>query len=206
MLNNRLNIREVINVEEQWVKYIPLLSAGVGAILAMLINQIMSHIRWKEDLKRKGEDKYLEKKLKNLHEAIVEFYEYAVEALELSKIIDGIKVRHVIEDIEKLDSNIRKRIAQTAPYLDNNLYQRVGNVYEILTTIRLIIGKEIEGDNAEIVTNLLWLNEELHHLNDDLGNVMRGYHVKKNGFWLKLIATISVLTNILFVFFILVYK
>lgn len=190
-------------LEEQWVKYIPLLSAGIGAIIAMVINQIMSHIRWKEELKRKGEDKYLEKKLENLHEAIIEFFVMANKALELSRIVDESKLRHVQDDIEKLDADIRKRIAQTSPYLDSNLNQRVENLYEILTTIRLIIRKEIEGDNAEIVTNLLWLNEELWFLNEDLGNVMKGYHVKKEGYWVKWIAIISVFTNILLVVYII---
>lgn len=41
-------------------------------------------------------------------------------------------------------------------------------MYEILTTIRLINNKEIEGNEADVVTNLLWLNEELYFLNDDL--------------------------------------
>ena len=203
MLNySRFDNRECVKLEEQWVKYIPLLSAGIGAIIAMLINQIMSHVRWKEELKRKGEDKYLERKLENLHDAIIEFFLMANKALELSRIVDGSKLRHVQDDIEKLDADIRKRIAQTSPYLESNLNQRVENLYEILTTMRLIIRKEIEGDDREIVTNLLWLNEELHHMNDDLGNVMKGFHVKKEGFWVKWVAIISVLTNILLVMYI----
>lgn len=68
--------------------------------------------------------------------------------------------------------------------------------------MRLIIRKEIEGDDKEIVTNLLWLNEELHYMNDDLGNVMKEFHVKKEGFWIKWVAIISVLTNILLVVYI----
>ncbi|PGA35149.1 hypothetical protein [Bacillus wiedmannii] len=193
-------------MEEQWVKYIPLLSAGIGAIIAMLINQIMSHLRWKEELKRKGEDKYLEKKLENLHDSIIEFFKMANKALELSRIVDGSKLKYAQDDIEKLDADIRKRIAQTSPYLESNLNQRVENLYDILTTMRLIIRKEIEGDDREIVTNLLWLNEELHHMNDDLGNVMKGFHVKKGGFWVKWVAITSVLTNILLVMYIFSHK
>ncbi|MGA5715034.1 hypothetical protein ACPCH0_19015 [Bacillus bombysepticus] len=186
-------------MEEQWVKYIPLLSAGIGAIIAMLINQIMSHLRWREELKRKGEDKYLEKKLENLHDTIIEFFLMANKALELSRKVDGSNLKYAQDDIEKLDADIRKRIAQTAPYLEHNLNQRVENLYEILTKMRLIIRKEIEGDDKEIVTNLLWLNEELYYMNDDLDNAMKGFHVKKEGFWVKWIAIISVLTNILLV-------
>ncbi|HFK1501178.1 hypothetical protein OA45_00057 [Bacillus sp. UMTAT18] len=189
-------------MEEQWIKYIPLLSAGIGAIIAMLINQVMSHLRWREELKRKGEDKYLEKKLENLHDAIIEFFLMANKALELSRIVDVSKLKYAQDDIEKLDADIRGRIAQTAPYLERNLNQRVENLYEILTTMRLIIRKEIEGDDKEIVTNLLWLNEELHYMNDDLGNVMKEFHVKKEGFWIKWVAIISVLTNILLVVYI----
>ncbi|MDA1570067.1 hypothetical protein PDK93_29055 [Bacillus cereus] len=189
-------------MEEQWIKYIPLLSAGIGAIIAMLINQVMSHLRWREELKRKGEDKYLEKKLENLHDAIIEFFLMTNKALELSRIVDVSKLKYAQDDIEKLDADIRGRIAQTAPYLERNLNQRVENLYEILTTMRLIIRKEIEGDDKEIVTNLLWLNEELHYMNDDLGNVMKEFHVKKEGFWIKWVAIISVLTNILLVVYI----
>lgn len=189
-------------MEELWVKYIPLLSAGIGAIIAMLINQIMSHLRWREELKRKGEDKYLEKKLENLHDSIIEFFLMANKALELSRIVDGSKLKYAQEDIEKLDANIRKRIAQTSPFLERNLNQRVENLYEILTIMRLILRKEIEGDDKEIVTNLLRLNEELHHMNDDLSNVMKGFHVKKEGFWVKWVTIISVLTNILLVVYI----
>ncbi|MGE6503558.1 hypothetical protein ACQKF0_26025 [Bacillus wiedmannii] len=46
-------------VEEQWIKYIPLLSTGIGAIITMLINRIIPPLRWKEELKRKGEDRHL---------------------------------------------------------------------------------------------------------------------------------------------------
>lgn len=186
-------------MEEQWVKYIPLLSAGIGAIIAMLINQIMSHLRWREELKRKGEDKYLEKKLENSHDSIIEFFLMANKALELSRIVDGSNLKYAQDDIEKLDADIRKRIVQTAPYLEHNLNQRVENLYEILTKMRLIIRKEIQGDDKEIVTNLLWLNEELYYMNDDLGNAMKGFHVKKEGFLVKWVAIISVLTNILLV-------
>lgn len=199
---SRFDNREGLEVEEQWIKYIPLLSAGIGAIIAMLINQVMSHLRWREELKRKGEDKYLEKKLENLHDAIIEFFLMANKALELSRIVDVSKLKYAQDDIEKLDADIRGRIAQTAPYLERNLNQRVENLYEILTTMRLIIRKEIEGDDKEIVTNLLWLNEELHYMNDDLGNVMKEFHVKKEGFWIKWVAIISVLTNILLVVYI----
>jgi hypothetical protein len=192
-------------MEDEWVRFIPLLSAGIGAIIAMLISQIMSHVRWKEDLKRKGEDKYIEKRLENLHEAIIEFYLCANKALELSSLLDDIKIRHVKDDIEKLDADIRKRIAQTSPYLESRLNERVNHVYEILTTIRLIVRKEIEGDNEEIVTNLLCLNEELWFLNEDLGNVMKDYHVKKKGLWTKWIAIISVFTNIILTGYIFLY-
>ena len=50
---SRFDNREGLEVEEQWIKYIPLLSAGIGAIIAMLINQVMSHLRWREELKEK---------------------------------------------------------------------------------------------------------------------------------------------------------
>jgi hypothetical protein len=183
-------------VEIQWI---PLLSAGIGGIFAIsgvLFNQVLTHIRWKEDLKRKGEDKYLEKKLGNLHDTIVGFFEDAIKALELSRIVEDTRSRHVREEIESLDISVRKRIANSSPYIDNNLQSRKDNLYEILTGIRLIMNKEIEGDDKDIVTHLLWLNEELHMFNDDLEQVMKGYHVKKEGNKTKWIATISVLINV----------
>jgi hypothetical protein len=186
-------------------EWMPLFSAGIGGVVALIvifINQIMTHIRWKEELKRKGEDKYIEKKLANLHDTIVGFFEDANKALELSRIVEDTRARYVKEEIDELDITVRKRIANASPYFDNSLKNRIENVYEILTGIRLIMRKEIEGDDKDIVTHLLWLNEELYFFNDDLEVVMKGYHVKKEVTVPKWIAIISVLINILLAIYI----
>jgi hypothetical protein len=177
---------------------ISLLSAAIGglfAVLGIFINQILEYIRWKEGLKRKGEDKYIENKLENLHETVVGFYESATKALELSRTVDETRSRYVKDEIEALDMEVRKRIAYSSPYFDSELKERIYNVYEILTTIRVIIRGEAEGTDEEIVTNLLWLNEELHQFNDNLEKIMKGYHIKKEGVLFKRIAVISVLLN-----------
>lgn len=106
-------------------------------------------------------------------------------------------MRYVLGEIEALDKDIRKRIAHSSPYFDSNVNDRVQKVYEILTTIRLINNKEIEGNEADVVTNLFWLNEELYFLNDDLEKVMKGYQVKKEGTVTNWITVISVLINII---------
>ncbi|XKK33710.1 hypothetical protein HFP66_27410 [Bacillus sp. A17A.1] len=117
----------------------------------------MEHLRWKDRLKRRGEDKYLDKKIEILHESNVEFFQLANDALRISNLnLDSIKL-----EFKVLNENVRKRIALSSPYIDNELNQKIQSIYELLTTIRLILNKEIEGTEEEVITNLLWLNEAL---------------------------------------------
>lgn len=189
-------------METQWI---PLVSAGIGglaAIIVMLINQVMSHMRWKEELNRKGEDKYLEKRLEYLHDAIVEFFISANKSLELGRLAKDTQPRHYKDEFTALDTHIRKTIARTSPYLDNSTKEGLDNLYEILTAIRLMLNKEIEYTEGEISTHLYWLNEALYEFNEDLEKVMKGYYAKKESPWIRWIGILSVIINILLVVYI----
>ncbi|MFJ7677452.1 hypothetical protein ACIQXQ_05310 [Peribacillus sp. NPDC097198] len=187
-------------------EWMPLVSAGIGglvAIIVVLINQVMTHIRWKEGLKRKGEDKYIDKKLEVLHESVIEFFIMANKSLELSRVIENGGRRNVRKDINILDNEVRTRIANSSPYLDSDLEERVHNVYEILVTLRWI-EVEDKSNEEEIITNLLWLNEELHLLKEDLENIMKGFHSKKKDSnelnWFVIFSTILNLILLTYIF------
>lgn len=184
----------------------PLVSAGIGglvAIVVVLINQVMTHIRWKEGLKRKGEDKYIDKKLEVLHESVIEFFLMANKSLELSQVIANSGSRNARKEIDTLDNEVRTRIANSSPYLESDLEARVHNVYEILVTLRWI-KVEDKSKEEEIITNLLWLNEELHFLKEDLENIMKGFHSQKKGsnkiYWIMIFSTILNLILLTYIF------
>ncbi|MCY8233698.1 hypothetical protein [Priestia endophytica] len=165
-------------MEKEWIPVISAAIGGLVAIVVVFINQTMEHLRWKENLKRKGQDKYLDKKIETLHDSIVDFFQLASEALRLSKLF-GKGAGYQIEETRMLDKAVRTRIALISPYIEKDLEYRVDTLYECLTAIRLILNKEIEGTKKDIETNLLWLNEELHFLNEDLGNIMQEFHEKE---------------------------
>lgn len=184
----------------------PLISAGIGglvAIIVVLINQVMTHIRWKEGLKRKGEDKYIDKKLEVLHDSVIEYFLMANKSLELSRVIENGGSINARKEIDILDNEVRTRIANSSPYLDSELEERVHNVYEILVTLRWI-DFEDKSNEEEIITNLLWLNEELHFLKEDLENIMKGFYSKKKGYnglyWFMIFSTILNLILLTYIF------
>ncbi|MED2879805.1 hypothetical protein P4240_24175 [Bacillus thuringiensis] len=178
-------------------EFVPLISAAIGggvALVVVFVNQTMEHLRWKDKLKRRGEDKYLDKKIEILHESNVEFFQLANDALRISNLnLDSIKL-----EFKVLNENVRKRIALSSPYIDNELNQKIQSIYELLTTIRLILNKEIEGTEEEVITNLLWLNEALWEVRDDITNIIKQLVVPPyKSIWGKGILLISILTNIL---------
>ncbi|XKK19679.1 hypothetical protein HFP67_29220 [Bacillus sp. CB102A.1] len=107
--------------------------------------------------------------------------------------LDSIKL-----EFKVLNENVRKRIALSSPYIDNELNQKIQSIYELLTTIRLILNKEIEGTEEEVITNLLWLNEALWEVRDDITNIIKQLVVPPyKSIWGKGILLISILINIL---------
>ncbi|MBX4161653.1 hypothetical protein [Priestia megaterium] len=189
---------------KEWIPVVGAAIGGLVAILVVLINQTMEHLRWKENLNRKGQDKYLDKKIETLHESIIDFFQLANEALRLSR-LSKVDAKQWMDEIRVIDKSVRTRIALLSPYMDKNLEHRIENLYEILTAIRLIFNKEMEGTNEDIVTNLLWLNEELHSLNDDLGNVMKEFHEKEKKANKRVwIFTLSIVLNMCFLIYIFV--
>ncbi|MBU8691240.1 hypothetical protein KM918_28590 [Priestia megaterium] len=191
-------------MEKEWMPVISAAIGGLVAILVVFINQVMEHLRWKENLNRKGQDKYLDKKIETLHESIVDFFQLANEALRLSR-SSKMDAKQWMDGIRVVDKSVRTRIALLSPYIDKNLEHRIENLYDALTVIRLIFNKEMEGTNEDIVANLLWLNAELHFLNDDLGVVMREFHKKeKKANKIGWIFTLSIVLNICFLIYVCV--
>ena len=129
-----------------------------------------------------------------MHESNVEFFQLANDALRISNLnLDSIKL-----EFKVLNENVRKRIALSSPYIDNELNQKIQSIYELLTTIRLILNKEIEGTEEEVITNLLWLNEALWEVRDDITNIIKQLVVPPyKSIWGKGILLISILINIL---------
>ncbi|HHB2168540.1 hypothetical protein QCI47_16180 [Bacillus cereus group sp. RP29] len=178
-------------------EFVPLISAAIGggvALVVVFVNQTMEHLRWKDKLKRRGEDKYLDKKIEILHESNVEFFQLANDSLRISNLnLDAIKL-----EFKVLNENVRKRIALCSPYIDNELNWKIQSIYELLTNIRLILNKEIEGTEKEVITKLLWLNEALWEVRDDITSIIKQLVVPPyKSIWGKGILLISILTNIL---------
>lgn len=151
---------------------------GMVALIVVVINQIMEHLRWKENLLRKGEEKYLDKRIEILHESNVELFHLANEALKLSSIPKQKGLHKTQGEFRNLDNKVRQSIAISSPYLENEFKDRIENLYEILTNIRLILNNEAEGSVDEVTTNFLWLNEEIWFFRDELIEKMKGF--KKN--------------------------
>ncbi|WP_219914204.1 hypothetical protein, partial [Bacillus paranthracis] len=83
-------------------EFVPLISAAIGggvALVVVFVNQTMEHLRWKDKLKRRGEDKYLDKKIELLHESNIEFFQLANDALRVSRLnFDSIKLEFKVLD------------------------------------------------------------------------------------------------------------
>lgn len=177
---------------------------GIVALIVVFINQIMEHLRWKEGLLRKGEEKYLDKRVEILHESNVELFQLANEALKLSRVPKQKGLNKTQVEFRNLDNKVRQSIAISSPYLENEFKDRIENLYEILTNIRLILNNEVEGSVDEVTTNLLWLNEEIWFFRDELIERMKSF--KKNpgkSKLLYLLLSISLLLNTVLIYYVI---
>lgn len=67
-------------------EFIPIISAAIAAattLIVLIINKVVEYFMWKTDLNRKGEEKYLERKIDTLHVTIVDIFELTAETLTL---------------------------------------------------------------------------------------------------------------------------
>ncbi|MFC7061035.1 hypothetical protein [Halobacillus seohaensis] len=200
-------VKSVSEVKNMGNEIASLISAGIGGMVALIVlgvNQLMQHKRWKENLQRKGEDKYLDKKIDILHETNVELFQLANYALTLARAAENKGVNSIRCEYKKLDSNVRGTIALSSPYLESVDNEKVNSLYETLTVTRLIFNEEIHGTEAEIITHLYWLNEGIWEFRENLSITMKAFynrHEKSNS-WLW-ITSVSVLLNILLLIYIL---
>lgn len=188
-------------------EFISLISASIGGISALIVltvNQFMQHRRWRENLQRKGEDKYLEKKIDILHETNVELFNLANNALTLAKIGDNKGVNSIAKEYKKLDGDIRLVIALSSPYLGKDKKEEVDILYELLTAIRLMLNNEINGEEKDIITHLYWLNESIWGFRDKLSNDMGTFYKDEpSRNWTLKLFSLSVFLNIIFIIYIL---
>jgi hypothetical protein len=93
-------------------EFIPIVSAAIigGATLSVvIINKIVEYFMWKSNLNRKGEEKYLERKIDTLHLTIVDIFELTAETLTLGNQSDkGISLK-IKEGLESVDNTFRKK-------------------------------------------------------------------------------------------------
>ncbi|RSL29309.1 hypothetical protein D7Z54_31910 [Salibacterium salarium] len=189
-------------------EYISLISAGIGGMVALIVlavNQLMQHKRWKENLQRKGEDKYLDQKIDTLHETNVELFKLANNALTLARIGDDKGTNYIADEYKILDEKIRSVIALLSPYLSKDKKEEIDILYDLLTEIRLRLNKEVCGEEKDIITHLYWLNESIWEFRDQLSIDMKTFYTdnRLNSNWSLKLFSISVLFNILFIIYIL---
>ncbi|UOQ85703.1 hypothetical protein [Gracilibacillus salinarum] len=173
-------------MEKEFISFISaVISAGIAGLVTLVvlfINQLMQHKRWRENMQRKGEDKYLEKKLDTLHEANIELFKLANETLSLARDADS---KGINDKFDNLNNKVRLAIELSSPYLnsgnereideDLGLIVEISEVFELLALIRGMLQKEIDTTDKEIETHLLWLNEAIWGLRDHLSFEMKNF-------------------------------
>lgn len=176
---------------------VPLLSAGIGglvAILVMLINQFFSHIRWKEELSRKGEDKYLEKRLHILHESSLEFYRLSQEVLIYAEMDSPSRYEGFKEDVASLRLEIRKAFNNTTPYVKRQENTVAMDAFAALESVD-VYTKELNEKNEDelfIKNQLLKLCDLLFNYKLNLEELMKTGNIspRKNALpWICLISS-----------------
>lgn len=82
----------------------------------MLINQVVAHFRWKEELNRKGEDKYLEKRLEVLYSSLSELYMLSEEILDLKETGKELSLLHYRNRFQNIGAKLIFLISNLAPF------------------------------------------------------------------------------------------
>lgn len=203
-------------------EFIPIVSAAIvgGATLSVvIINKIVEYFMWKSNLNRKGEEKYLERKIDTLHLTIVDIFELTAETLTLGNQSDkGISLE-IKKGLESVDNTFRKKIANASPFLDDEIMDHeVLNIYKITSGIRELMRRHEKHGNISlpiseiqlygyqdgktledaISTHIFWLNESLHELKDKLVIIMNPLY-KPAAKWKNSVLTISLVFNVLLV-------
>lgn len=175
-----IKFKEVLILNNSWIPLISAIIGGGFTIIVVTINQFISHFRWKEELNRKGEDKYLEKRLEILHDTIIDLYLIAEEILILARKENMFEQMHVEDTIFNLDSKIRITIARTSAYVDEiESINELSPLHEQLAIIRSKDFKNLSIKELDLRTELFYLNEEVHNYREQLINAMKSYNLKK---------------------------
>lgn len=173
-------------------EFIPIVSAAIVAtasLLVVIINKIVEYVMWKTNLNRKGEEKYLERKIDTLHLTIVDIFELTAETLILGNQSDEGINSTIKEGLKNVENTFRKKIANASPFLDKEIMNNdIGNIYMLYASIRELIRQHEEEGNVLlsltesqdygynepktlediISTHIFWLNEALHELKEKL--------------------------------------
>ncbi|MFF2291267.1 hypothetical protein [Peribacillus butanolivorans] len=191
-------------------EFIPIVSAAIvgGATLSVvIINKIVEYFMWKSNLNRKGEEKYLERKIDTLHLTIIDIFELTADTLNLARQTNkGISLE-IKKGLESVDNIFRKKIANASPFLDNEIMDNeVGEIYSITSSIRELMlhynhFEELPEDTnleEEIRNHIYWLNEALHELKDKLAIIINPLY-KPAPKWTNSVLTVSIVFNVLLV-------
>ncbi|CAI6074525.1 hypothetical protein PAECIP112173_02332 [Paenibacillus sp. JJ-100] len=203
-------------------EFIPLISAAIAAattLVVLIINKVIDYFMWKTNSIRKGEEKYLERKIDTLHLTIVDIFELTAETLTLiNQSKYGISST-IKEGFKSVDSTFRKVIAKASPFLDKRIMEEeVDHVYMLTASIRELMSQHEKKGNAQlsiiesqnfgykeaktlddiIRTHILWLNEALHELNDKLAILVNPVH-RSEPEWRSLVMVSSIIFNCLLV-------
>lgn len=209
-------------------EFIPILSAAIAAgttLIVLIINKIVEFYMWKTNLNRKGEEKYLERKIDTLHTTIVEIFELTAETLTLGNQSDNGISSTIKEGLKKVDNNFRKIIARASPFLNKKIIDiQVQNVYTLTHYIReFIIQHDKEGNvqlsiiesedfgfkeaktlESVIETHIFWLNQALHELKDELAILVNPVH-KSEPHWRGSVMVLSIIFNFVLVVALIIF-
>jgi hypothetical protein len=205
-------------------EFIPIASAAIVAastLIVLIINKIVEYFMWKTNLNRKGEEKYLERKIDTLHLTIVDIFELTAETLTLGNQSDQGISSTIKEGLKNVDDTFRKKIANASPFLDKQIMDNeVDNIYMLLAHIRELIRLHEKEGNIQlsstesdlqyfedketktlenlISTHIFWLNEALHELKDKLAMIVNPLY-KPAPQWKSSVLILSVIFNVLLI-------
>ncbi|USL39847.1 hypothetical protein [Priestia megaterium] len=203
-------------------EFIPIVSAAIVAastLLVVIINKIVEYFMWKTNLNRKGEEKYLERKIDTLHLTIVDIFELTAETLTLGNQSNQGISSTIKEGLKNVDNTFRKKIANASPFLDKEIMDNeVHDIYGLTANIRELIRQHEKKGNVQlsitesqhygynevktiediIGTHIFWLNEALHELKDKLTVIVNPLYKPKPQ-WKNYVLISSTIFNFLLI-------
>ena len=203
-------------------EFIPIVSAAIAAtstLIVLIINKIVEYFMWKTDLNRKGEEKYLERKIDTLHITIVDIFELTAETLTLGNQSDQGISSTIKEGLKNVENTFRKKIANASPFLDKQIMNNeVYEIYMLTANIRELMRKHEKEGNVQLSitesqhygykevktleeilsTHIFWLNEALHELKDKLAIIVNPLY-RPEPQWKNSVLILSTIFNILLI-------